>query len=85
MALSVEVAELMEHFQWLSEEGSRQLPAPAHAQVREELADVLLYLVRLADELGVDLADAARDKMAVNARKYPADQARGTSRKSTDR
>jgi dCTP diphosphatase len=84
MALSVEVAELLEHFQWLSEDASRRLPADAQAQVREELADVLLYLVRLADELGVDLAAAASDKIALNALKYPVDRARGTSRKSTE-
>jgi len=84
MALSVEAGELLEHFQWLSEDASRRLPAGDLAKVREELADVLLYLVRLADELGVDLAVAARDKIELNARKYPVDRARGTSRKSTD-
>jgi len=84
MALSVEVAELLEHFQWLSEDASRRLPAAERAKVREELADVLLYLVRLADELGVDLAAAARDKIALNTMKYPVDKARGTSRKSSD-
>jgi dCTP diphosphatase len=84
IALSVEAAELLEHFQWLSEEASRRLPAADLAKVREELADVLLYLVRLADELGVDLAAAARDKIELNARKYPVDRARGNSRKSTD-
>jgi dCTP diphosphatase len=84
MALSVEAAELLEHFQWLTEEASRRLPADDLAKVRAELADVLLYLVRLADELGVDLAAAAHDKIDINARKYPVDKARGTSRKSTD-
>lgn len=84
MALSVEVAELLEHFQWLSEEGSRRLPAAELAGVREELADVLLYLVRLADELAVDLAAAARDKIELNARKYPVAKARGSRRKSAD-
>ena len=84
MALSVEAAELMEHFQWLSEEASRHLSADDLARVREELADVLLYLVRLADELGVNLAAAARDKIELNERKYPVDKARGSSRKSTD-
>lgn len=84
IALSVEAAELLEHFQWLSEEASRELPAADLAKVRQELADVLLYLVRLADELGVDLAAAARDKIELNARKYPVDKARGSSRKSTD-
>ena len=84
IALSVEAAELLEQFQWLSEEASRRLPPTELGRVREELADVLLYLVRLADELGVDLAAAAHDKIELNARKYPVDKARGTSRKSTD-
>jgi dCTP diphosphatase len=84
IALSVEAAELLEHFQWLTEEASRSLPEADLAKVREELADVLLYLVRLADELGVDLAAAARDKIEINTRKYPVAAARGTSRKSTD-
>lgn len=84
MALSVEAAELLEHFQWLTEEASRRLSADDLAKVREELADVLLYLVRLSDELGVDLAAAARDKIELNARKYPVEKARGTSRKSTE-
>ena len=84
MALGVEVAELMEHFQWISEEHSRKLPAEQLAKVREELADVLIYLARLADKLDVDLLAAASDKMALNAAKYPADKARGHSRKYTN-
>ena len=81
MALSVEAAELLEHFQWIGEDASRRLPAETLAKVREELADVLIYLVRLADQLDVDLLAAARDKLALNAEKYPADKARGNSRK----
>ena len=81
MALCVEAAELLEHFQWLSEEESRSLSPQQLAKVREELADVLIYLVRLADKLDVDLIAAARDKLVVNAQKYPADKARGNSRK----
>ena len=84
MALSVEAAELLEHFQWLSEEASRQLAPKQLAQVREEIADVLIYLVRLADQLDVDLIAAARDKLALNALKYPADKARGNNRKYSD-
>ena len=84
MALSVEVAELLEHFQWLSEEESSALPAERLAQVREELADVLIYLVRLADRLDVELLGSARAKMAKNALKYPADKARGNNRKYTE-
>ena len=84
MALSVEVAELVEHFQWLSEDESGALPAERLAQVREELADVLIYLVRLADRLDVELLAAAREKMVKNALKCPADKACGNNRKYTD-
>lgn len=85
MALAGEAGELLELFQWLSEDASRDVardPATARA-VRDELADVLLYLVRLADVLGVDLDEAARVKLARNAEKYPADKARGHARKYT--
>ena len=80
-ALAVEAAELLEPFQWLSEDESRNLPAPDLARVREELADVLNYLVRLADKLDVDLLEAARDKISKNALKYPVEKARGSARK----
>ena len=82
-ALAVEAAELLEPFQWLTDEQSRDLPAETRAAVEQELADVLLYLVRLADRLGVDLEQAAADKIARNAEKYPADKSRGSSRKYT--
>ena len=84
IALSVEAAELLEHFQWMPEASSAALPAPTLAQVREELADVLLYLIRLSDKLGLDLASAAWDKLMLNAQKYPPDKARGTSKKYTE-
>jgi dCTP diphosphatase len=84
MALSGEVAELLEHFQWLTEEESATLAPEALREVELEMADVLLYLICLADKLGVDLADAAARKIALNARKYPADQVRGSARKYTD-
>lgn len=84
LALSVEVAELLEHFQWLSEEQSRRLPPAAHAAVSEEAADVLLYLIRLSDKLDIDLIAAANRKLALNAVKYPADKARGTAKKYTE-
>lgn len=70
-ALSVEVAELLEHFQWLTEAQSRSLPAAEREEVGAEIADVLLYLLQLADQLGIDVADAARRKMVLNAVKYP--------------
>jgi len=80
-ALAVEAAELLEPFQWLTEEQSRALDPARLAAVRDELADVLLYLVRLADQLDVDLATAAREKIVKNAAKYPVATARGSSRK----
>jgi len=83
-ALAVEAAELLEPFQWLTEAEGRTLTPDTRAAVEEEMADVLLYLVRLADRLEVDLYAAARSKMARNAVKYPIDKARGSSRKYDD-
>jgi dCTP diphosphatase len=84
MALMVEVAELMEHFQWLTEVQSRNLDAEKKAVVAEELADILLYLVRLSDKLDVDLPEAARRKLERNAEKYPAALVRGSSKKYSE-
>lgn len=81
MALSVEVAELMEHFQWLTEQQASGLDAETLAQVTDEIADVQIYLVRLADKLGVDILAAAGKKLVKNAEKYPVEKSRGTSRK----
>ena len=83
-ALAVEAAELLEPFQWLTDEQSRNLPAGTRLAVEEELADVLLYLVRLADRLGVDLDQAAAAKITRNEEKYPVDKSRGSSRKYTE-
>jgi dCTP diphosphatase len=80
-ALAVEAAELLEPFQWLTDEQSRDLPPDVRAAVEEELADVLLYLVRLADKLDVDLPAAARAKILRNGDKYPVEKSRGSSRK----
>ncbi len=84
IALNVEAAELLEHFQWLSDAESASLPPPTHAKVTEEVADVFLYLVRLADKLNVDLAVAAADKIKLNAIKCPIDKARGNAKKYTE-
>ena len=83
-ALTVEAAELLEHFQWLTEEQSRNLSADKRAVVAHEMADVLLYLLQMADKLQVDLPAAARDKLALNALKYPVEQARGISAKYSE-
>ena len=84
MALSVEAAELVEEFQWLTEEQSRTLDAERRDRVRLELADVFIYLLRIADKLGVDLVAAANDKIVLNEKKYPAERVRGDSRKYTE-
>jgi NTP pyrophosphatase (non-canonical NTP hydrolase) len=83
MALMVEAAELAEHFQWLRPEESAALDERTREAVREELADVFLYLIRLADTLDVDLVEAARAKMRRNAEKYPAERVRGSALKYT--
>lgn len=72
MAMIVEAAELVEHFQWATPEESCKPPAEKLAAIRDEVADTLIYLVELADVLGIDLIAAARDKIAKNAVKYPA-------------
>lgn len=84
-ALAVEAAELLEPFQWLTEEQSKNLTPAQLSAVREEMADVLLYLIRLADKLDVDLVQSAQQKIEINARKYPVDASRGSSKKYTER
>lgn len=83
-ALIVEAGELLEHFQWTDRGDRESLSARQREHVALEMADVLLYLIRLADKLEVDLVDAARRKLELNALKYPAALARGTSKKYTD-
>jgi dCTP diphosphatase len=84
MALIAEAAELVEHFQWLTEEQSAQLPAERLQEVETELADIFIYLIRMADKLGVDLLAAAERKMDINEAKYPADKVRGSAKKYTE-
>ena len=84
MALAVEVAEIMEIFQWLTTEQSKELEAKKLQDVEEELADSFIYLIRLADTLGVDLLLAAESKLKQNRDKYPADVVRGSSAKYTE-
>ena len=84
MALSVECAELMEHFQWLTENQSRKLGSKKSREVEKELADVQIYLIRLSQVLGIDLMAASRKKLVGNARKYPVKKARGSAKKYTE-
>ena len=72
MSVAIEAAEIMEHFQWLTPDESAALPESHRSAIALEIADVLLYLVRLADVLDIDPVEAALDKMTINARKYPA-------------
>ena len=80
-ALSVEAAELLEHFQWLNSGTREELGDAKLNEVRHEMADVLVYLVRLADKLEVDLGAAVEEKMILNRAKYPAEKVRGDARK----
>lgn len=84
MALSVEAAELVELFQWLTEEESNAPDPDRRRRVAEEMADVLWFLVRLSDRLNIDLLAAAEAKLAANAAKYPADQVRGSAKKYSE-
>src|SRR5262245_9581129 len=79
MSLAIEAAELMEHCQWLTIEQSRAVANDAKklSEVSDELADVLCYALALANELQIDVANAVRDKMVKNAKKYPAAEFRG--------
>ena len=83
MALIVEAAELVEHFQWLSRQESSELGEQQHEAVAMEMADVFIYLVRMAERLDIDLLKAARKKMEINGRKYPVEQAKGRADKYT--
>ena len=83
-ALSVEAAELLEIFQWLSEEQSRALVPKQLEAAREEIADVFLYLLRIADKLRIDLVEAADAKLKRNAEKYPVELAKGRNDKYTE-
>lgn len=77
IALSVEVAEILEHFQWLTQEETKNLDTKSLSEINEEIGDVMIYLVRLADKLGIDPVAAAKAKIIKNAQKYPVDKVKG--------
>src|SRR5436190_17844791 len=83
MALTVECAELMEHFQWLTDAQSRRLSQRQRTAIELELADIQIYLIRLAQVLNVDILTAGARKLLINARKYPIERARGSAKKYT--
>ncbi len=84
MALIAEAAELVEHFQWLTQQQSSNLPADKIEPVEQELADILLYLVRISDKLGIDLIEAANKKVDLNKQKYPVDVVKGSAKKFSE-
>jgi dCTP diphosphatase len=84
MALAIEASELLEEFQWLTEEESRNLGADKLQRVRDEAGDVFICLLRLASKLKIDLMEAAEQKLAKNAIKYPVEKSRGNARKYTE-
>ena len=81
MALSVEVSEIVEIFQWLTQEQSRNLDEAKKTHLEEEIGDVMIYLTNLADKFGINPIEAAKKKMEINIKKYPADKARGSAKK----
>ncbi|MBA1331069.1 nucleotide pyrophosphohydrolase [Candidatus Endoriftia persephone str. Guaymas] len=84
MALIAECAELVEHFQWLSEEQSYQLPPDKHDAVALEMADIFIYLIRCAERLDIDLIEAAQRKIEINEARYPADKVYGDARRASE-
>ncbi|MES9900382.1 MAG: nucleotide pyrophosphohydrolase [Sedimenticola sp.] len=84
MALIAECAELVEHFQWLSEEQSMALSEGKKEEVALELADILIYLVRFAERMDIDMLDAANRKIAINEQRYPAQQVKGDARRASE-
>jgi NTP pyrophosphatase (non-canonical NTP hydrolase) len=83
-SISIEANELLEHFQWCTPEESLTTARQKQTEISHEIADVAVYLIELADNLGIDLAKAIAEKMAHNEAKYPTDKARGSSKKYTE-
>jgi len=84
MAMIVEAGEVVEHFQWMTEQESRQLDAQTKEQVGQELSDTLVYLLRIAEVCGIDLIEAANKKIDLNAQKYPVEKCKGSNAKYTN-
>ena len=84
MALIAEAAELIEHFQWISQDDSRNLSSEKHEAISMELADILIFLIRVADKLDVDLADAAWKKIEINENRYPVSLVQGSAKRASE-
>ena len=84
MAIAIEAAELMEHFQWLDNDASRNLPDEKHRAAAFELADVFMYTLLMAERMGIDLVATTHDKMALNEKRYPAERVKGQAKKHNE-
>lgn len=84
MALSVEVSEILEELQWLTEEQSRNLSSEKLEKVRQEIADVMIYLIMLADKYDIELLEAVKDKIKINEQNYPVNKAKGNAKKYSE-
>ncbi len=84
MALAVEAAELMQEFQWMTDEQSRNLSSEKKSKIKEEIADVFNYLVRISSKLQIDIIAAANEKIIENGKKYPVEKAKGNAKKYTE-
>jgi NTP pyrophosphatase (non-canonical NTP hydrolase) len=84
MALSVEAAELLEHFQWMENQASFALGEAKHQLVSYEVADIFIYLLRICDQLNIDIVDVTKKKMAINDQRYPVEQVKGSSKKYSE-
>lgn len=84
MAMIAECAELVEHFQWLTQDESMNLAADKHEEVAMEMADILIFLVRCAERLDINLVEAAQRKIAINEARYPADKVKGDARRASE-
>lgn len=84
MALAVEAAELMQEFQWMTDEESKNVSSEKKLKIKEEIADVFNYLVRISSKLQIDIIAAANEKIIENGKKYPVEKAKGNAKKYTE-
>jgi NTP pyrophosphatase (non-canonical NTP hydrolase) len=84
MALAAEAGELLEIYQWLTEQESNNPDDKIRKQTSEELADILIYIIKMADKLNIDLVDSVNNKIAINEKKYPKEKAKGSAKKYTE-
>lgn len=84
MALSVEASELLEHFQWMDNQASYALGEAKHQLVSFEMADIFIYMLRICDQLNIDLIDVTKQKIEINNKRYPVEKVKGSSKKYSE-